>query len=112
MGLFKVNGDLSIDTSVVYVNGKQSDLSVCQISLAEYTALAKADQCEENTLYMVESDNCTAFGTKIQDVGEPELPTDAATKNYVDKNFARKDELSSIVQTEVRKLVSSLKITL
>ena len=32
MNIFKVDGNLSIDTSNVYVNGEKADLSVCNIS--------------------------------------------------------------------------------
>ena len=32
MNMFKVDGNLSIDTSNVYVNGEKADLSVCSIS--------------------------------------------------------------------------------
>jgi hypothetical protein len=36
MNLFKVNGEISIDTSNVYVDGQQADLSVCHIKQNDY----------------------------------------------------------------------------
>ena len=36
MSLFNVNGNLSIDTSNVYIDGKKTDLSVCRISENDY----------------------------------------------------------------------------
>lgn len=39
MSIFKVDGNLSIDTSNVYVDGVQADLSVCSISEADYSRL-------------------------------------------------------------------------
>lgn len=45
MNLFKVDGNLSIDTSNVYVNGSKVDLSVCNISEIEYHNLVLEGQC-------------------------------------------------------------------
>ena len=62
MNLFKVNGELSIDTSNIYVNGKQTDLSVCTIKKSDYEKLVINDECQLNTLYVVESDFIDAYG--------------------------------------------------
>lgn len=36
MNVFKVDGNLSIDTSNVYVDGSKADLSICQLDASEY----------------------------------------------------------------------------
>ena len=36
MNLFKVDGNLSIDTSNVYIDGKNTDLSICKMSSSDY----------------------------------------------------------------------------
>ena len=62
MNLFKVDGNLSIDTSNVYVNGVKSDLSVCKISDIDYNNLVTSGRCESNVLYVVSSDCINAYG--------------------------------------------------
>ena len=62
MNMFKVDGNLSIDTSNVYVNGKKADLSVCNISDIDYNKLVVESKCEDNVIYVVSSDNINAHG--------------------------------------------------
>lgn len=45
MGMFKVDGNLSIDTSNVYVDGVKADLSVCHISDIDYHSLVVEGKC-------------------------------------------------------------------
>ncbi len=45
MNIFKVNGNLSIDTSNVYVDGMKADLSVCHVSDANYHDLVNEGKC-------------------------------------------------------------------
>lgn len=71
MNLFTVNGELSIDTSNIYVNGEKADLSVCKISQSEYNELVRNESCSSNTLYVVESDYIDACGQQIKNVAEP-----------------------------------------
>lgn len=61
MNLFKVNGEISIDTSNVYVDGQRADLSVCHIMQNEYNELVKNDACLSNTIYIVETDYVNAY---------------------------------------------------
>jgi hypothetical protein len=71
MNLFTVNGELSIDTSNIYVNGEKADFSVCKISQSEYNELVRNESCLSNTLYVVESDYIDACGQQIKNVAEP-----------------------------------------
>jgi hypothetical protein len=61
MNLFKVNGEISIDTSNVYVDGQLADLSVCHIMQNEYNELVKNDACLSNIIYVVETDYVNAY---------------------------------------------------
>lgn len=45
MNLFKVDGNLSIDTSNVYVNGQKTDLSICKTSSTDYYSLVNEGKC-------------------------------------------------------------------
>ena len=45
MSMFKVDGNLSIDTSNVYVDGMKADLSVCHISDTDYHSLVNEGKC-------------------------------------------------------------------
>lgn len=45
MNMFKVDGNLSIDTSNVYVNGVKADLSVCHMSDTVYHDLVNEGRC-------------------------------------------------------------------
>ena len=84
MNMFKVDGNLSIDTSNVYVNGEKADLSVCNISDAEYHALVVDGMCESNVIYVVSSDYINAYGHQMKNLASPTDLSDAATKEYVD----------------------------
>jgi len=45
MNMFKVDGNLSIDTSNVYVDGMKADLSVCHMSDTDYHGLVNEGRC-------------------------------------------------------------------
>ena len=61
MNLFKVDGNLSIDTSNVYINDEKTDLSICKMSSLDYYELVKEDRCLSNVLYVVSSDVINAY---------------------------------------------------
>ena len=84
MNMFKVDGNLSIDTSNVYVNGQKTDLSICKMSDTDYYSLVNEGKCQRNVLYVVSSDFINAYGERIENVAYPEVSSDAATKGYVD----------------------------
>lgn len=44
-----------------------------------------------DAVYIVSADVNHMFGERISDLGEPELSSDAATKNYVDTEIAKID---------------------
>lgn len=119
MSLFNVNGNLSIDTSNVYVDGAYGDLSVCHIGTNEYHDLVVNDACLSNVIYVVENDYVDAYGMHVKNVAEPTENTDAATKGYVDTHCCLSDEfiskrefdkfkgqLSTIIKENVKALVS------
>lgn len=89
MNLFKVDGNLSIDTSNVYVNGSKVNLSVCNISEIEYHNLVLEGQCQSNVLYVVSSDSINAYGMQLKNLAAPSLSNDAATKEYVDDQVSK-----------------------
>ena len=97
MNMFKVDGNLSIDTSNVYVNGSKADLSVCQIDANEYYQLVSSGKCESNTLYVISSSNINAYGEQIKNLGMPELSDDAATKGYVDAQTSQLSNIGSFI---------------
>ena len=88
MNLFKVDGNLSIDTSNVYVDGVKADLSVCYMSDVDYHQLVAKDRCEANVIYVVSSDCINAYGEQVKNLATPTDPTDATTKQYVDEQIA------------------------
>ena len=103
MNIFKVDGNLSIDTSNVYVNGAKTDLSVCKIDDETYCKLVSEGKCQENVLYVISSSYVNAYGEQVKNVASPTDYDDAATKRYVDdvfsqvssmQEYAKKDEVA------------------
>ena len=88
MSIFKVDGNLSIDTSNVYVDGVKADLSVCHMSDVDYHMLVAEDRCEDNVIYVVSSDCINAYGEQVKNLAAPTDPSDATTKQYVDEQIA------------------------
>lgn len=89
MNMFKVDGNLSIDTSNVYVDGMKADLSVCHVSDANYHDLVNEGKCQDNVIYVVSSDCINAYGDQVKNLAAPTDPSDAATKQYVDDQIAQ-----------------------
>ena len=89
MSMFKVDGNLSIDTSNVYVDGMKTDLSVCHMSDVDYHDLVNEGRCQDNVIYVVSSDFTNAYGGQVKNLAAPTDPTDAATKQYVDGQIAQ-----------------------
>lgn len=82
MNLFKVNGEISIDTSNVYIDGQQVDLSVCKITESEYNKLVCEDTYLSNVLYVVEADFINAYNQQIKNVADPSESQDVVTLKY------------------------------
>jgi hypothetical protein len=59
-------------------------LSIIKITENDYNNLVFKNQIDENTLYVIDSENLNAYDKPIHNVGNPELLFDAANKNYVD----------------------------
>lgn len=89
MNMFKVDGNLSIDTSNVYVDGMKADLSVCHMSDTDYHGLVNEGRCQDNVIYVVSSDFINAYGDQVKNVAAPIDSDDAATKQYVDEQIAQ-----------------------
>ena len=114
MNLFTVNGELSIDTNNVYINGEKADLSVCKISQSEYNKLVKNESCLSNTLYVVESDYIDAYGQQIKNIADPIDSQDAVTLKYAQENFSKSkiDESKFVLKNELKDLVKDAVIDL
>lgn len=91
MSLLQVKGDLSVDTSNVFVDGKQADLSICHIAADAYHDLVFKNECLSNVIYFVEDDKHSMYGQRVTDVAEPVEPNDAVTLKYLEEHFMKKD---------------------
>ena len=114
MNLFTVNGELSIDTSNIYVNGEKADLSVCKIRQSEYNELVKNESCLSNTLYVVESDYIDAYGQQMKNVAKQIDAQDAVALKYAQENFGKSeiDEGKFVFKNELKELVKEAIIDL
>jgi hypothetical protein len=114
MNLFTVNGELSIDTSNVYVDGKQADLSVCHIKQSDYDELVKTDSCISNTIYIVESEYVNAYNQQVKNVADPIDPQDAVTLKYIQENIKvpEIDESKFVLKSQLKDLVKEITIDL
>lgn len=66
---------------------EQTDLSVIKVSDADlegYAAALKNGSLNDKAVYVLDLSAMNALGQKIENVGAPEVDTDAATKAYVD----------------------------
>lgn len=113
MNMFKVDGNLSIDTSNVYINGEKADLSVCSVSDIEYTKLTLEGTCLNNVLYVVSSDCVNAYGQQLKNLAAPTDSGDAATKEYVDTQVSSvhgitQEEAAMIVKDALRSCLSGI----
>ena len=113
MNMFKVDGNLSIDTSNVYVNGEKADLSVCNISDVDYSKLVVEGKCENNVIYVVSSDNINAYGQQLKNLAAPTDLSDATTKEYVDAQLSgmhgiTRDEVTQIAKEVFKSSLSSI----
>ena len=113
MNMFKVDGNLSIDTSNVYINGAKADLSVRAVSDAEYERLALEGACLSNVVYVVSSDCVNAYGQQLKNLAAPTDLGDAATKEYVDAQVSSargvtREEAALIVKDALRSCLSGI----
>ena len=78
----------SIDNKV-YVDGLSAQsLSVCHISQDDFHAKVIASALLSNELYVVSSESFNMYGERIINLADPEISSDAATRNYVDTAVA------------------------
>ena len=64
-------------------------MSVIKLSANEYSELIASENANPSALYVVENDFVNAYGEQIKNLAEPELSSDAATKNYVDSEISK-----------------------
>ena len=80
--------DSNLSTAIdnkVFIDGISAEsLCAIHISQQDYYDLVSSNSTSSNVLYIVSSDNINAYGQRIENLAEPELSTDAATKGYVD----------------------------
>lgn len=69
---------------------KKIDLVLNLLSKQKYDELKSGNNLEDNELYLVKEEGLDAQGNTIINVAEPENPTDAATKAYVDSRVIAK----------------------
>lgn len=118
MNLFTVNGELSIDTSNVYVEGQKADLTIQKIKYSDYADLVNNSGCLSNVLYIIEADYVDAYGQQIKNIAAPTEDNDAVTLKYAKDNFSnveidfdesafvKKDELKELVKTTLIDLLN------
>lgn len=73
----------------IFIDGQQAK-SLCAIHISQDDFYQKvlAGEILSNELYIVSSENINAYGQYVQNVHEPTLSSDAATKNYVDSSIS------------------------
>jgi len=113
MNMFKVDGNLSIDTSNVYINGEKTDLSVRAVSDAEYERLVLDGACGSNVIYVVSSDCINAYGQQLKNLAAPTDRSDAATKEYIDAQVSSargvtREEAARIAKDAIRSCLSGI----
>lgn len=86
--------------SSIYINGVKSELSVQKLTEDEYHALTTEERNISNMLYVVEYENDNMYGKRVVNVAEPELSSDASTKNYVDTLVKQLQDAIQEVQTQ------------
>ena len=83
-----ISNDSNLSTAIdskIFIDGISAEsLCAIHISQQDYYDLVSSDSTSSNVLYIVSSDNINAYGQRIENLAEPELSTDAATKGYVD----------------------------
>lgn len=86
----------------IFIDGVSAEtLSAVHIGQEDYYNLVSSDSALSNVLYVVSSDYINAYGQRIENLAEPELSTDAATKGYV-------DSISSSLNSQIQQLGDDL----
>lgn len=68
----------------VCIDGQYSDLSILRVNSDEYHELVVNNQINNETLYIISSENINAYGERIENVATPISASDATNKEYVD----------------------------
>ena len=68
----------------IYIDGQYSDLSILRVNSDEYHELVVNNQINNETLYIISSENINAYGERIENVATPISASDASNKEYVD----------------------------
>lgn len=89
---------LSEDSGQTY--SKLDELLLINIGADEYYELVKSGNVLSNAIYEVSSDNYNMMGERITNVAEPELSSDATSKNYVDTLIKQLQDTLQEIQTQ------------
>ena len=68
----------------ICIDGQYSDLSILRVNSDEYHELVVNNQINNETLYIISSENINAYGERIENVATPISASDATNKEYVD----------------------------
>ena len=68
----------------ICIDGQYSDLSILRVNSDEYHELVVNNQINNETLYIISSENINAYGERIENVATPISASDASNKEYVD----------------------------
>lgn len=91
-------------TSKVFIDGKQSDLSVIKVGAEEYYENVVKGNVASNELYVLSSDFNNMYGQRVSNVGEPVEDEDAATKKYVDDKIQQiREKAATLVKVDPAK---------
>lgn len=63
--------------STVYVDGTQTDLSICKVSLSDYVESAVYESIDPQIMYIVSSDHVEAFGKQMKNLANGTEISDA-----------------------------------
>ena len=86
----------------IFIDGLSTEtLSAVHIGQEDYYNLVSSSSVLSNVLYVVSSDYINAYGQRIENLAEPKLSTDAATKGYV-------DGISSSLNSQIQQLSDAL----
>lgn len=95
--------DSSGYTRLSLINWQYGDLSIAKITDDDYHQLVVDNDVVSNMLYVVSSENINAYGQRIVNLGNPNVSSDAASKQYVDDNVSTR-----ATPHDVRSIVSSI----
>ena len=97
----------------VCIDGQYSDLSILRVNSDEYHELVVNNQINNETLYIISSENINAYGERIENVDTPISASDATNKEYVDNLSVELTEKIDGIETpsKISELENDVKFT-